>query len=649
MKRMSLRAISGTAVLALCGAVVASVGASTTAGPPAALLHASPGAAQAAQASARLNAAGRGTSVARRTTAAAGCHGTSAVVCSKVIVPIDRAGALPGTIALRVETLPAVGPERGVMFLLAGGPGQGSAHSFELSSPDSVLLYRFLFPGYRLVAFDNRGTGDSGLLRCAPLQANTGFGGEDALGESCAGQIGPARDFYSTHDHAEDIEAVRVAIGADRIGLWGTSYGTKLALAYALAYPTHVERLLLDSVLPTDLPDPYQANVLRDMPKALRDYCAGGVCRGATSNYAGDVVALANRLAAKPARGTVLLPSGKRVSDRVGGIELVSIVVDSDLSPGLAAQLPAAVHAARIGDPQPLLRLHRLDAISNLEPANSLSSALFAATVCADGPFPWPPGGALPERPAQLENAVASLPAGTLGPFGSWAIDLGNANLCLRWPNPAVPTPPLGSGPLPDVPVLALSGAYDMRTPTSSAVEVAALFPQGKVLVVPTVGHSVAGADPSFCAPLVVRDWIMGKVVKARCDRPKFLVNPIGAYPRSNRPPPRQLDPGATLTLVRKTVAEASAMWLMAFDGSSFSVTGLTSGKIVGKERSGFRLIRYGIAPGVEVSGELRRVGSGLPLGFEGALRVGGTSAAKGLVGLRRGKLAGTLGGKLVG
>ena len=43
-----------------------------------------------------------------------------------------------------------------------------------------------------------------------------------------------------------------MALGLGKIGLYGTSYGTKLALAYALAYPQNVERLLLDSVLPTE-------------------------------------------------------------------------------------------------------------------------------------------------------------------------------------------------------------------------------------------------------------------------------------------------------------------------------------------------------------------------------------------------------------
>ena len=233
------------------------------------------------------------------------------------------------------------------MMLVAGGPGQGSATVFNLSDKDSADLYHALFPGYRIVAFDNRGTGKSGLLVCSALQQSTTFVGQDTLAAGCAASIGPNRDFYSTHDHADDTEAVRVALGVDKIALWGTSYGTKLALAYALAYPTHVERLLLDSVLPTEYPEPFEANVLHDMPLALSSYCGAGACRAATPNFAGDVAAVANTLARTPARGAVRLANGSVRNERMDGLDMLALVVDSDLNPGLAAMLPAATHAAR--------------------------------------------------------------------------------------------------------------------------------------------------------------------------------------------------------------------------------------------------------------------------------------------------------------
>lgn len=583
----------------------------------------------------------------RVASAAAACDGSSGLVCSDVVVPLDRSARVPGTITLHVESLPAVGAERGVMMFVAGGPGQGSAAVFDIGAKDNASLFHALFPGYRIVAFDNRGTGKSGLLKCPALQLAIEFAGQDALAAGCATAIGTARDFYGTRDHAEDTEAVRQALGADKIGIWGTSYGTKLALAYALAYPTHVERLLLDSVLPTDFPEPYEANVLHDMPLALSGYCGISACRAATPNFAADVAAVANTLARTAAVGSVRQANGSSRKERMSGLDMLSLVIDSDLNPGLAALLPAATHAARAGDVSPLLRLHDIDVRSESSTAEELSAGLNAATSCVDGQFPWTRETPLSERPAMLEAAVAALPAGTLGPFGSWAAELGTASYCLRWPSAATPMTALGPGPLPDVPVLALSGGYDMRTPTSSARAVIAGFPHGHLLVVPAVGHSVVDADPSFCALRAVRSWIEDRRVPASCARPPFIVRPAGAYPPAT-PSSRVASPRATLSLADRTIREAEATWLATALGSGAPTAGLTAGRLTVEANRSFRLERYGIAPGVELSGRLHAAGSGNPASFEGTLTVKGERAARGTLRLRNGVLAGTLGGTRV-
>src|SRR5262249_7730600 len=196
------------------------------------------------------------------------------------VVPLDRTGVVPGTVSIHVETLPAPGTPRGTMFLIAGGPGQGSAFVFGLGTPAEASFYRYLFPGYTLVAYDDRGTGNSGVLRCPGLQSSTTFDVniEGQQVAACAASLGPAAPFFSTHEHAEDLEAVRQSLGADKVGLWGTSYGTKLAVAYALQHPDHVERLLLDSVVPPELPDPDDTDGLRAMPATLSAFCASWLC-----------------------------------------------------------------------------------------------------------------------------------------------------------------------------------------------------------------------------------------------------------------------------------------------------------------------------------------------------------------------------------
>ena len=578
-------------------------------------------------------------------TAGVACGETPGLVCSRVDVPLDRAGVVPGTVSLYVETLPAPGTPRGTVFLIAGGPGQGSAHVFGLGSPATASFYRFLFPGYTLVAYDDRGTGDSGVLRCPGLQTSTSIDVGTDLAAACAESLGPAREFYSTHEHAEDLEAVRQALGVDKVALWGTSYGTQLALAYALAHPDHVERLLLDSVVPPER-DTYETSVLQALPAALTAFCAGGICRSATSDLAGDVVTVANRLAAKPTQAKVLQANGTMKTERINGLAVLWVVIEADISPGLAAELPAAAHAARLGNLQPLLRLLELTLQGSILPDEELIFGLYAATVCRDGPFPWAPDAPIADRPALLTAAINALPAGSLGPFGTWAASNGNATFCLEWPVPAGGAL-LGPGPLPDVPVLAVDGGFDLRTPSSGASDVVSRFRQGRLLVVPGVGHNVLGADFSFCSHRAVHDWVLGNPLPASCARPTQLVDVVPAYPAaSSAVAKKTASPARTFAIALQTLRDAEAIWLMSSPGDR--IAGVYSGKLVSTLR-GLTLTRYGSTPGVELTGKLRIGGSGLPLKFEGFVTVGGRSAASGLLGITANKVGGTLDGTIVG
>jgi pimeloyl-ACP methyl ester carboxylesterase len=579
-------------------------------------------------------------------TTPAPCTPGSAVLCSEVDVPLDYTGVVPGTIALHVEEVPAQGTPRGAMFLIAGGPGQGSAQAFDLSSSSELATFQAVFPGYTLVAYDDRGTGNSGLLNCPGLQSAVTTVTEEAQLPVCAAAIGPNRQFYSTIDHANDLEQVRVALGLGQIGLFGTSYGTKLAIAYALAYPQNVSRILLNSVLPTSLPDPYESNVLRAMPATLNAFCGGGLCQAATSNYGGEVVAEANALGAKPLQGKVLQPNGGTRTVTLGGVDFLGMILDSDLNPGLAAELPAVVHAARQGNPLPMLRAYEVDSAASSESAIDLSSALYAATVCRDGAFPWPPDSLPAARPALLQAAVVALPAGTLGPFGSWASNFGNASFCLNWPSPSGGIV-YGPGPLPNVPMLALSGGYDMRTPTAGAVEVAAQFPQGHVVVVPGIGHDAFDSDLSGCAQIAVRNWMLGAAVQASCPRPGALVKIAPAFPAS---PTRVQTPLQTLAIATKTIQEAQAGWLMTtgLAGGNAVVAGITSGRVLESGES-FKFQNYGLAKGVYLNGTLKLLKPGTPLVFAGSVTVSGRFAATGLLGVSGSSVRGTLGGRLVG
>lgn len=565
------------------------------------------------------------------------CSSLKRVRCGYVSVPLDYSRSTPGDLRLFVTKRPTMGRSRGTILLLAGGPGEASAQTFDLNSD----LWISLFPGFTVAAYDNRGTGGSGLLACP--------GAKTAA--SCARGIGPSRVFYGTRENTEDIESVRRALGVDRIALFGLSYGTKQALAYAAAHPEHVDRLLLDSTVLPDGPDPLGLASLRAIPAALDSICHGGACATVSGDPASDFAKLANRLEAEPlvAKAPVYTtnrtPTLRRV--RVDGLGLLSLATASDLNTGIAIALPAAVRAALVGRTG---LLERTAALVSKQDTSAVNNAVFLATTCNDGPFPWHPETPTADRRTALANAVAVLPRGSLGDFGSWAA-VASAIECLDWPSPTGVESP-GTGSLPNVPVLVLAGDRDVRTPLAAGAAAAARFPQGRLLVVPGIGHTVVAS--SACVDNAIRTWIEGKAPPARCPRVPLTLEPIGIPPRAvDDAPPR--GPvgglvGRTLGATVATLRGAEAAWLTSYPEGW--VVGLEAGLLAGEDLSGFRFSAYSDVPGLAVSGRLAfsvsKMGTLVPGSERGIVQVGGSRAAGGFLQVRNRRIFGVLGGRRV-
>jgi pimeloyl-ACP methyl ester carboxylesterase len=454
--------------------------------------------------------------------------------CGRISVPLDRTGATPGSISLYVERQRAKrGPAAGTTLLLAGGPGQPATFAYDNGSNDPYGEFRDLSPRDDIVAFDGRGTGRSGLLRCPELErANLVDAG--AAAAACAGELGAKRGFYRTSDSVDDIEAVRAALGVDKLTLIGVSYGTFLAQAYAARYPTRVERVLLDSVLDVSGWDPYYRDIFSAVPRVLESVCRT-TCPGFTRDEVDDVSRLVGRLRRGSLRGAVTLPNGHRRKTTLTRQELFFTLVSGDLDELLRASFPAAVTSALHGDLDPILRLKR-QAIES-EGAGSpreFSSALYAATTCEEIPFPWQRFSDPASRFGSITAAFAQIPDQAFYPFDR-ATDEGNdfIRMCRRWPE-ASPAP-YGAPPgaLPDVPVLMLSGQMDLRTPVETARSAAADWPHAQTLTIPDTGHSVLTADYSHCSTRAAARFLRGQTVPSRCPRGPRYFYALPPAPRS--------------------------------------------------------------------------------------------------------------------
>src|SRR3954470_6578631 len=121
------------------------------------------------------------------------CADFGDVRCATLKVPLDRSGADRGTVKLRIaRTGRSKGP---TLMYLSGGPGgAGVSEMVGVMSEVDPLLDR-----YRVIGYDQRGTGRSGLLRCPAIEHAPHLRSPSAAA-ACAKQLGPARRHYTTPD-----------------------------------------------------------------------------------------------------------------------------------------------------------------------------------------------------------------------------------------------------------------------------------------------------------------------------------------------------------------------------------------------------------------------------------------------------------------
>jgi pimeloyl-ACP methyl ester carboxylesterase len=573
------------------------------------------------------------------------CPGQEEFGCATLDVPLDRTGTTPGTVPLHYA-IQRRGPKK-VLIALSGGPGQSGvsgASSFAISLDPALRRYR-------LAVLDQRGTGKSGVLSCPNLQRlRTLDPVTPQAVANCANRIGPRRAFYTTADTVLDIDALRQALGADRIALMGISYGTHVALQYARAFPEHVDRLILDSIVGPDGPDPFMLDTYRNLPRVLAEQCAHGACRNVTRDPVADVGALVRRInTSGPLRGDFYDADGrKRATQYSTPDELSFLLIAGDLNPFLQAALPAAISAARRGDTAPLMRMRRIGQGGQTR-EEDLSVGLNVATGCTDVALPFPRSASVPDRAAIAQQALAAIPPTDYDPFDAQTVlRTSYPDDCLLWPDDAFRAP--FTGPLPDVPALLLGGRLDTRTPLENARATARELPHSTIVALKGSGHDALDSDITGCTAQALSRFIEDVSVGHPCLNRDNGVAPTPLPPRSlndfRSAPGVGGSRGRALFAVLDTVTDARLAALQTlFAGVQVRGGGLRGGSFSGQAsfEGRLRLRAYAFVPGLRVSGSL----SSSEGSISGTVHVNGT--ANGTLKISaRGTVTGTLGGRHV-
>jgi len=362
--------------------------------------------------------------------------------CTRVAVPLDYAKPHGRTTSLMVSRIKATSAKRrqGVVLINPGGPGSPG-----LSWPG--ILGQSTVAGigidHDLIGFDPRGIGRSGGVACSPIPEDGPtpatadvpavyrqealyrliYNRQAGYNARCVSKNATLIAGMSTTVMAQDLDRIRIALGEQKISYYGISWGTALGAEYRSLYDNHVDRMLLDSVMP---PDPSIRTLYEGTMDAIRagyfrfaDWAAARDPQyhlGSTRTAVADkVTTLVRTLDAHP---RTITPPGGEAPVTVNGDNVRMIVTSSDQDswPDGAASVAALRH----GGTPPLLEEMTYDSDS------LINSELAQVAVLCNDEGPAPRRAALWRR---IQQKSASDPLfGGEGNFEHW---------CAGWPSPA--------------------------------------------------------------------------------------------------------------------------------------------------------------------------------------------------------------------
>jgi pimeloyl-ACP methyl ester carboxylesterase len=401
--------------------------------------------------------------------------------CGTVAVPEDRAHPGGRSIGLNVIVIPASADRtQPPLFDIDGGPSIADTKNAGFYLTDGARYHEHR----DIVLIDQRGTGGSNGMKCPEIDAaEAAYQPMYAvdLVRRCRADLEKRADlrFYGTTEGVADMDAVRSALGYDKIDLSALSYGTTFALRFMATYPDTVRAALLLSVAPPSaMPPRYHAEAGERGLKLLFAECRADPRCSKAYDPDRDLAAAFVRLPTIPGA-----PSREVFMEKLRSLLYFPLT---------GRTVPYLIHAAANGDLRPFF-----DATAQHGPS-LFHEGMYLSATCTEtlGLFAYEPAAAAARRTR----------------FGDYRLRQQHA-ACAEWPKGTLPAHFLDL-PKTNAAVLIVSGELDPVNPPDWGASVARALPNARQVVIPESAHlfiGLSGVDTCF-DPMVLRFFATGDV-----------------------------------------------------------------------------------------------------------------------------------------
>ena len=431
------------------------------------------------------------------------------LTCGYVTVLERHANPAGPTIRLGVAVFhnATATPEPDPIIFITGGPG---GQSLELYTQEFNASFGPIFATNRdFILYDQRGVGTSEPALDCPQFAELyldaldyDLGGEPVTNEeilagkvtaleACAADLRQIADLsaYNTLEGGLDLIDLRVALedafGYEGVNLWGSSYGTWVALEALRQNPAGIRSVILDA------PVTPEANLYLEMPlsyihalETLFAWCAEDeACATAYPDLEETYYAAIERLNAEPVLTDVMHPyTGARYPVLMTGDMFAETVFRALYLTPLLPAMPGIIADAEQGTFNLLLAVVRQDVMRQ----DWRSWGMYLSVMCHDE-YPF-------NAQAEFEAVIAPYPA-LAGMFTDFEVGGLPYEGCPVWDVEAA-DPALNQPVRSEIPTLILTGELDPIVPPDYGSLAAGSLPNSTLLVFPGVGHGGSSGGP---------------------------------------------------------------------------------------------------------------------------------------------------------